>query len=320
MYNNQTHIGNMKKSIQPIKRGTSNVSVLALIARIKGSPIHKSVGFDTLAMEFRVFHTSGEDQRSIMLAYKGIHTLIRSVFYPKFDYTKVKASRPKTAYETREVSKEEYLRRLANQPQATGKEGGILFAKTVEDCHLLAMHEADLLMAEKDVLYRSFMEFVVSNGYEVLEAEMILMDPFLGYATWVDLVVAKGGCVYFVEIKTGYGNGAFLSGTGCMNGVAGKLFKNDCKCNQAMLQALLPVLTVSRFAKACVTPVVWHVQPSGVDEYLPPWNLGDLAARCRLHNTFLSDIHETAQTAKNEALMPPITRVESAKKKQKVLS
>ncbi|MGE0526227.1 MAG: hypothetical protein AB7P49_04120 [Bdellovibrionales bacterium] len=286
---------------------------------IKTHPIHNSVAFDTMAMEFRVFHTS-KKEGTMMLGYRGIHRLIQSVFYPAFDYTKVKASRPRVAYEIGNVSKEEYFNRLAKQPQATGKEGGILFSKTVEDCHLLAMHEADVLMAEKDVLYRSFMKFVVENKYEILEAEMILMDPFLGYATWVDLVVAKNGRVYFVEIKTGYSHGAFLSGTGHMKRVAGMLFKNDCKRNQAMLQALLPALTVARFARVCVTPVVWHVEPSGVTEYLPEWNLGDVGVRERLHGTVLKDINDAAEVEKKESLLPPIKRLEDTRKRQKVLS
>lgn len=302
-----------------IQRTTGNKAVLDVMSAVTEHPMHTSVGFDPIAIDFCVFHTIGAGTESIMLKYNGVHRLIKAAFYPAFDFTKTKFNRPRPSEPEVRMTKDEYFAMLSGLPQARGKEAGLLFAKTVEDCQFFASDAVDRMTASKDVLYRAFMKFVTDNDYVLLKSEMILVDPLLGYATWVDLVVSKGDQVFFVEIKTGYGNGAFLSGTGQMQKVAGRLFRNDCRRNQAMLQALLPVLTTARLSKACVLPLVWHVEPTGVTEYTFEWRMDSLAERVKLHGIMVQDIHEVSEETNNPSLKPPITRVEKATKRQKLM-
>ena len=273
--------------------------------------IHTAVGFNPTTFKFCAFHTR-RDGTVVPTQYHGIHRLIRRVFYPDFDYTKAKVARAQLKSAAPPESREAYFAWLDKLPRALGREGGLLFAKTVEDCHFLNSPEVDEKTAERDVLYRQFKKFVTERGYEVLRSEFILNDPLLGFSTRVDLIVARGDKLFFVEIKTGFPDGKFVAGTGKMNKVAEVLFCDNSPKNQAMLQVLLPTLTVSHYTKQCATPVVWHVQPSGVTEYVFSWPLRDCPAREKLYTTILRDIAELAK--KDETLVPPVMRDVEAKR------
>lgn len=294
-----------------IRRTSASARVASLMEKLCSHSIHTAVGFDPTTFKFCAFHVL-KDGSAVPMSYHGIHRLIRSVFYSDFDYTKTKVARSQLKSEAPKQSREAYFAWLDSLPRAVGREGGLLFAKTVEDCHFLNSPEVDEKTADRDVLYRKFKEFVVRHGYDVLESEFILNDPLLGFSTRVDLVVAKGDDVFFVELKTAYANGKFLTGTGKMDRIAGVLFENNSPKNQAMLQALLPALTASHYAKVCVTPVVWHVEPSGVTAYTFPASLGDISSREKLYTAILHDIADAAK--KDESLVPPVIRDAGAKR------
>lgn len=288
-----------------IRREASSAKVVDMMRALSSHAIHTAVGFNPTTFKFCAFHTR-RDGTAVPMQYHGIHRLIRRVFYPDFDYTKTKVMRTQLKTAAPPMSREAYFEWLESLPRALGREGGLLFAKTVEDCHFLNSAEVDEKTAERDVLYRRFKEFVTMRGYEVLKCEFILNDPLLGFATRVDLIVALNDTLFLVELKTGFADGKFDAGTGKMNKVAEVLFRDNSPKNQAILQVLLPTLTVCHYTGVCATPVVWHVQPDGVTEHFFQWPLGDAPVREKLYTTVLNDISEIAE--KDETLVPPVMR------------
>jgi hypothetical protein len=297
-----------------IKRQASSAAVADMMRALSSHAIHTAVGFNPTTFKFCAFHAR-RDGTAVPVQYRGIHRLIRSVFYPDFDYTKTKVVRSQLKSAAPPASREAYFAWLDSLPRALGREGGLLFAKTVEDCHFLNNPEVDDKTAERDVLYRQFKEFVTTRGYEVLKCEFILNDPLLGFSTRVDLIVALKDTLFLVELKTGFADGKFVAGTGKMNRVAEVLFRDNSPKNQAILQVLLPTLTVSHYTGVCATPVVWHVQPDGVTEHFFQWPLGGVSAREKLYTTVLNDIADAAQD--DEDLVPPVIRNSDAKRAKK---
>jgi len=234
---------------------------------------------------------------------RGIHSLLRTIFYPNFD--RAEHSRLALKYIKKKGKRAGEAPAIAvplhssivpsgcdwSMVDTVARDGRGVGAELGKQVH----KQLEIFARDQDVFARRFprpdplvAEVIrkITQEWRLvpLWSEYEIWDETLCYATSVDLVCfhPKKKRLVFLEIKTGYRGGTFTFSTG--KKIRGRFGVDSTPLNHAILQLLIPIETMKRrYAIRAIDGYVIHVnEDAGVRAYKLPTNAQ--LPRDRLYN------------------------------------
>ena len=289
-----------------------NGTLDSIVDRLFNNVRSDNVTFDWTLEKFVVFHA---DQP---IVYNGIHSLMNQAFFPDFELKKSYqlARKPAGAKSDRPDPKKQrgaYLNWAKKKQAPKRKAGGTIVHSQMQ--HFVnragtgsgsGAEWGDSLATvwpKEHPWFSQLKRELNSKQYLPVYSEYTLFDELIGYATNVDLLCFDQweNRLVVVEIKTGYEHN-FETPIGKIAGPFSAFFEDDRLSHQALVQALLPCITLHCFYGVLARPEVWHVCDTGVRTYTISTDL------------VKPDIYETCQQAcvlhlHRKGIKPPTMRV-----------